>query len=175
MPEPRIEKTVLATQDIEELAAYYQAEAGIAVALRFIDNAERAFEYLAQMPRMGAFLGFLHAPQAGIRRWHIKGFPRLLILYCDLPDGHAVCGPRLHDHHGANCHKQGIARGVWDSRPQKWQLRSAFANKLQLCWGKFGENIGNVSPTRYKYDAGQKLPKTLLFVGLQRVCDVNPM
>jgi toxin ParE1/3/4 len=87
MPEPRIEKTFLATQDIEQLAAYYLAEAGIAVALRFVDNAEHAFEYLAQMPRMGAFPGFLHAPYAGIRRWHIKGFPRLLILYRDLPDG----------------------------------------------------------------------------------------
>ena len=87
MPEERIEKTVLATQDIEQLAAYYQAEAGIAVALRFVDNAEHAFVQLAQMPRMGAFLGFLRAPHAGIRRWHIKSFPRLLILYRDLPNG----------------------------------------------------------------------------------------
>jgi len=51
MPEPRIEKTLLATQDIEELAAYYQAEAGLAVALRFVDNTELAFLDLAQMPR----------------------------------------------------------------------------------------------------------------------------
>jgi toxin ParE1/3/4 len=87
MPEERIEKTVLATQDIEHLAAYYQAEAGIAVALRFVDNAEHAFQQLSQMPRMGALLGFLHAPHAGIRRWHITGFPRLLILYRDLPNG----------------------------------------------------------------------------------------
>jgi toxin ParE1/3/4 len=87
MPEERIEKTVLATQDIEQLAAYYQVEAGIAVALRFVNNAEHAFVQLAQMPRMGAFLGFLRAPHAGIRRWHIKGFPRLLILYRDMPDG----------------------------------------------------------------------------------------
>jgi len=87
MPEERIEKTVLATQDIEQLTAYYQAEAGIVVALRFVDNAERAFVQLAQMPRMGALLGFLHAPHVGIRRWHIKGFPRLLILYREIPCG----------------------------------------------------------------------------------------
>jgi len=36
---------------------------------------------------MGAILGFLDTPPVGIRRWHIKGFPRLLVLYRDLPDG----------------------------------------------------------------------------------------
>jgi toxin ParE1/3/4 len=83
----RIDKTVLATQDIEELAAYYLAEAGIAVALRFVDQAEHCFMHLAQMPRMGALVGFHHPDHADIRRWHIQGFPRLLILYRALLDG----------------------------------------------------------------------------------------
>jgi toxin ParE1/3/4 len=78
MPE-RIDKTVQATQDIADLAAYYLREAGIAVALRFVDNAEQAFAHLAPMPRMGALLQFKHPPYAGIRRWHIEGFPKLLI------------------------------------------------------------------------------------------------
>jgi toxin ParE1/3/4 len=86
MPE-RVEKTALATRDIEALAAYYLAEAGIPVAMRFIDHAELAFSHLAQMPRIGALLGFQHPPYADIRRWHIQGFPRLLILYRALPDG----------------------------------------------------------------------------------------
>jgi toxin ParE1/3/4 len=86
MPE-RIEKTALATQDIEQLAAYYLAEAGMSVALCFVDNAEIAFTQLAKMPRMGAFLGFQHPPYADIRRWHIQGFPRLLILYRVIQDG----------------------------------------------------------------------------------------
>jgi toxin ParE1/3/4 len=86
MPE-RIEKTALATQDIEELAAYYLAEAGISVALRFVDHAEQAFAQIARMPMMGALLGFQHPPHADIRRWHIQSFPRLLTLYRPLPDG----------------------------------------------------------------------------------------
>lgn len=80
MPE-RIDKTALATQDIEDLAAYYLTEAGISAALRFVDNAELAFAHLARMPRTGAFLGFQHAAHSDIRRWHIQDFPRLLILY----------------------------------------------------------------------------------------------
>ena len=82
-----IDKTVLATQDIEELTAYYLAEAGMAVALRFVDQAEHAFIHLAQMPRMGQFVGFQHPKHADIRRWHIQGFPRLLILYRAVLDG----------------------------------------------------------------------------------------
>ncbi|HWY87056.1 MAG TPA: type II toxin-antitoxin system RelE/ParE family toxin [Gemmataceae bacterium] len=86
MPE-QVEKTVLATQDIEELAVHYLAEAGIDVALRFVDHAEQAFLQLARMPRMGARLGFQHPAHAHIRRWHIQGFPRLLILYGALVNG----------------------------------------------------------------------------------------
>lgn len=83
---PRIEKTDQVTPDIEQLVAYYLEEAGISVSRRFIDHAQSAFEHLAQMPRMGALLGLQH-PYADIRRWHIEGFPRLLILYRALPDG----------------------------------------------------------------------------------------
>jgi toxin ParE1/3/4 len=82
-----IDKTTLATQDIRGLAAYYLAEAGMSVARRFIDHAELAFSNLAQMPRMGALLGFQSPPYADIRRWHIQGFPRLIILYRAIPDG----------------------------------------------------------------------------------------
>lgn len=83
----RIEKTALATRDIEELAAYYLAEAGISVARRFLDHAELALSRLAQTPRMGALLGLPRPPHCDIRRWHIQGFPRLLILYRALADG----------------------------------------------------------------------------------------
>lgn len=86
MPD-RIERTALATEDIEQLAAYYLAEAGISVALRFVDHAEQAFHRIARMPMLGAMLGFPSPPHADIRRWHIPAFPRLLILYRPLPDG----------------------------------------------------------------------------------------
>jgi toxin ParE1/3/4 len=81
-----IGKTTLASQDIEELAQYLRAEAGLTVALRFIDEAERSFAQLAHMPRMGAVLDLPSMPVI-IRKWHITGFPRILILYHALPDG----------------------------------------------------------------------------------------
>jgi toxin ParE1/3/4 len=83
----RIDKTVQATQDITDLAAYYLREAGIAVAIRFVDNAELAFQRLVQMPKIGALLEFAQPAFAGIRRWHVHGFPKLLILYRERDGG----------------------------------------------------------------------------------------
>jgi len=83
----RIAKTSQADQDLYDLAVYYLREAGIVVAHRFLDHAEQAFTRLARMPRMGARLQFRKSEHAGIRRWHIEGFPKLIILYRDVNDG----------------------------------------------------------------------------------------
>jgi toxin ParE1/3/4 len=82
-----IHKTGLATADIEDQAQYYRHEAGLAVALRFVDNAERAFEQLCTMPKLGPFLGLDEFTYEDIRRWHIDGFDRLMILYRETADG----------------------------------------------------------------------------------------
>jgi toxin ParE1/3/4 len=82
-----IHKTGLATDDIREQADYYRQRAGLPVALRFVDNAERAFEQLAAMPKIGPLLGLDELPYEDIRRWHIDGFDRLIILYRETQDG----------------------------------------------------------------------------------------
>jgi plasmid stabilization system protein ParE len=46
-----------ATADINEQADYYLENAGLTIALRFIDNAERAFNELLARPGLGALLG----------------------------------------------------------------------------------------------------------------------
>ena len=71
----RIHKTALATTDITSLARYFLAEAGLEVAIRFVDQAELAFGQLAAMPEIGAYLGFRQPLYADIRRWQIDGFP----------------------------------------------------------------------------------------------------
>jgi toxin ParE1/3/4 len=86
-PSRLIHKTGLATDDINGLADYYRQEAGLAVALRFVDSAERAFEHLLEMPKTGALLGLDELPYEDIRRWHINGFDRLIILYHETADG----------------------------------------------------------------------------------------
>jgi toxin ParE1/3/4 len=86
MPNDRvIHKTGLATDDIREQADYYRQKAGLTAALRFVDNAELAFEQLVQMPKIGALLGLDELPYEDIRRWHIEGFDRLIILYRETP------------------------------------------------------------------------------------------
>ena len=86
-PNRVIHKTGLATIDITDLADYYRKEAGHTVAMCFVDNAERAFNQLVAMPSMGALLGLDELPYQDIRRWHIEGFDRLIILYRETADG----------------------------------------------------------------------------------------
>lgn len=82
-----IHKTGLATTDIEELTDYYLLHGGRDVALRFVDQAERAFCQLVASPAVGATLGLDELPYEDIRRWHIGGFDRLVILYRQTADG----------------------------------------------------------------------------------------
>ena len=88
MPAERvIHKTGLATDDIRQQVDYFLQKAGIPVAMRFIDNAERAFEQIAAMPKIGPLLGLDELPYEDTRRWHIEGFDRLIILYRETQDG----------------------------------------------------------------------------------------
>lgn len=82
-----VHKTGLATADIEDLVEYLHKEAGPAVALRFIDNAERAFDQLLSMPGIGVLLGLDELPYEDVRRWHVDGFGHLMILYRPVADG----------------------------------------------------------------------------------------
>lgn len=81
MPDKRLRKSPLAKKEIASLARYYLAEAGLSVAERFAVNAERAFAQLAAMPEIGTRVGFRQPSYADVRRWHIDGFPRLVVLY----------------------------------------------------------------------------------------------
>ena len=82
-----INTSALAERDLDELESYYLREAGLSLATRFIAQTERAFAQLAEMPRMGALLGLNRPVIADTRRWHIHGFPRLVILYRVLASG----------------------------------------------------------------------------------------
>ena len=82
-----VHKTGQATADIEGLVDYFVQEAGPDVALRFIDNAEWAFGQLLATPRIGQLLGLDELPYEDVRRWHIGGFKRLMVLYRPVADG----------------------------------------------------------------------------------------
>ncbi len=76
----RIVRTPLTEADIEDIAEYLRQEAGLAVTMRFVTNAEAAFRALAHTPRIGAVVGLSGLIEPDIRRWHIERFDRLIIL-----------------------------------------------------------------------------------------------
>jgi len=80
-------RSQLAIDDLEELVSYYLKEAQHTVALRLIDNTERAFDQILAMPKIGALLGLDELPYEDIRRWHIQGFKHLVIFYREVADG----------------------------------------------------------------------------------------
>jgi toxin ParE1/3/4 len=57
-PERVIHKTGLATADIYQLADHYLENAGLAIALRFVNNAERAFNQLLDWVRCSDWSDF---------------------------------------------------------------------------------------------------------------------
>jgi toxin ParE1/3/4 len=85
--ERAVHQTGRAASDLVALADYFAERASVQVALRFLDAAERAFEQLRDAPRIGALLGLDELPYEGMRRWHVDGFPHLLIVYRVLSDG----------------------------------------------------------------------------------------
>src|ERR1700722_10371537 len=85
--DPVIHKSSQALADLDEQADHYFREAGLIVSRRFIDNAEKAFDQLAAMPYLGALVGLDELPYEDIRRWHINGFERMIILYRVTADG----------------------------------------------------------------------------------------
>ncbi|HEX4607134.1 MAG TPA: type II toxin-antitoxin system RelE/ParE family toxin [Urbifossiella sp.] len=86
-PERFLHKSEQATADLGDLVDHYLRNAGPATALRFIDQAERAFAQLLAMPKVGALLGLDELPYEDIRRWHVDGFPHLISLYREVADG----------------------------------------------------------------------------------------
>ncbi|MCY3881170.1 MAG: type II toxin-antitoxin system RelE/ParE family toxin [Chloroflexi bacterium] len=67
-----------ARRDIDEAKERYLSEASAAVALRFLDALELAFERMAEhpssgSPRYASVLGI-----AGLRSWNVTGFPYLV-------------------------------------------------------------------------------------------------
>lgn len=82
-----VHQTGQADADVANQVEYLLHHAGPATALRFIDNAERAFEQLRAMPGLGALVGLDELPYEDVRRWHVDGFDRVLVLYRVVADG----------------------------------------------------------------------------------------
>ncbi len=67
-----------AQQDVADAVDYYLAEAGPAVAHRFLTAVEHTLAFLADFPEAGSlrFAGAIR--QSDLRAWQVKGFPYLV-------------------------------------------------------------------------------------------------
>ncbi len=70
-----------ASEDLKLHVDYLRDQAGADVALRFIENTRSSFVRLADSPGIGAPLRSSSIALAGIRKWRVEGFPRILIFY----------------------------------------------------------------------------------------------
>jgi toxin ParE1/3/4 len=69
-----------AEADLVEIADYL-ARRDLTAALRFLDEAERGFASLAQMPSIGGLAETTNPRLAGLRVWPIPTFSSYLIFY----------------------------------------------------------------------------------------------
>ncbi|HLW66665.1 MAG TPA: type II toxin-antitoxin system RelE/ParE family toxin [Gemmataceae bacterium] len=69
-----------ASVDLDEQAEYI-AQDNPKAALRFLNAAEKAFAFLADMPELGAACEFRNPAAAGLRMWLIRGFEKHVIFY----------------------------------------------------------------------------------------------
>ncbi|HEY0594196.1 type II toxin-antitoxin system RelE/ParE family toxin, partial [Sphingopyxis sp.] len=75
----------LARRDVEDAIDHYLAEAGDAVAMRFIDALERAYRSIAEAPGTGSprYAHELNLPS--LRHWRVKRYP-FYIFYMEHQD-----------------------------------------------------------------------------------------
>lgn len=74
-----------ADRDTDEAAEHYAREAGIDVALRFLDAVELAYRRIVESPWAGAPVTAFEARLAGLRFWPVPGFEAILVFYVASP------------------------------------------------------------------------------------------
>jgi toxin ParE1/3/4 len=60
---------------------YLAENAGIETAERFLLNADKSFGDLSRHPGMGVALSLRSPKLAGLRKWQVSGFEKILIFY----------------------------------------------------------------------------------------------
>lgn len=87
MNKPQVRIRAEARRDLDQYGDYLLAEAGTASADRFVSAARQSFDAIAQNPKIGPALTSANPRIAGMRKWRVKGFPRILIFYFPAPRG----------------------------------------------------------------------------------------
>lgn len=86
----RVRQRAAARRDLVEHFAYLAENAGVEVAERFLEQAEKSFDDLVANPMIGAPLTLQHPELAGMRKWPLKEFDNYLIFYLPRRDGISI-------------------------------------------------------------------------------------
>jgi toxin ParE1/3/4 len=82
----RVSRKPEVRRDLVGLADYISRD-NLDAALRFLDAAERTFNFLAANNQSGQQCGFQQPEIAGLRVWPIEGFRNYLVFYRPTDDG----------------------------------------------------------------------------------------
>jgi toxin ParE1/3/4 len=85
-----IRKRASAKRDLVEHYVYFAEHAGIETAERFLLNAERSFGDLSKHSEMGVSLDSRSPELAGILKWHVRDFEKILIFYLPQAGGVSI-------------------------------------------------------------------------------------
>jgi toxin ParE1/3/4 len=85
-----IHKRASAKRDLIEHYVYLAENAGIETAERFLVNVEKSFSELSRHPEMGSPLDLRSPKLAGLRKWQVSGFERMLIFYLPRSGGVSI-------------------------------------------------------------------------------------
>ena len=83
----RVYRRAVARRDLIDHYVYLAENAGAATAERFLSQAETSFNSLAEYPEMGVPLKLSHAKLAGLRKWQVPEFDKVLVFYFPRHDG----------------------------------------------------------------------------------------
>jgi toxin ParE1/3/4 len=83
----RVYRRPAARRDLIEHYCYLAANAGEAIADRFLSQVEASFDDLLEQPEVGAPLTLRHPELTGLRKWRVKDFDNYLIFYLPHPNG----------------------------------------------------------------------------------------
>jgi toxin ParE1/3/4 len=83
-------KRAAARRDLVQHFVNLAENAGLDTADRFLTNAERCFNELAQQPEMGSPLTLRGPELKGMRKWRVPEFETYLVFYLPRSDGISV-------------------------------------------------------------------------------------
>ena len=76
-----------AHRDLDDCIVWLRGEADPATATRFAMAAIQTFQKLSETPHLGPAISSANPHLAGIRKWRVQGFPKMLIFFRPLPGG----------------------------------------------------------------------------------------